>query len=142
MSTAAIYNRLGGAKIIKMPIKGEFDLVRLAESGIPKSSIKKLADSLLIEEKEMTNFLPVTSRNLQRYKDNDLLSEIVSDRLIGLASLFEFGEVVLGKNFFKDWLYLRNPALGGTKPVDLLKSNTGIELLKDVLLRMEHGVLA
>ena len=76
MSTAAIYNRLGGAKIIKMPVKGEFDLVKLAESGVPKSAIKKLADSLLIDEKEIA-----TGQDFAKKKAEQIAAEIACVQL-------------------------------------------------------------
>lgn len=142
MTASSIYKRLGGAKVIKMPVKSDLDLFDLSKAGIPKATIKFLADSLSISEKELIDFLPVTPRNLQRYEQNELLNENLSDRIIALATLFELGEFVLGKNFFKEWLYLKNPALGGIKPYELLKTQVGIQLLNDTLLRIEHGVFA
>ena len=43
---------------------------------------------------------------------------------------------------FSQWLNSKNIALGGVKPISLLDNTFGIMLLKDQLIRIEHGVLA
>ena len=42
----------------------------------------------------------------------------------------------------KIWLDAENIALGGVKPKSLLDSTFGIEIVKDELTRIEHGILA
>ncbi len=107
MTPARVYQRLGGKQLHALPqvVQTGTDLANLVSHGLPKQAIKKLADSLGVDEKEIINLLPVTSRNLQRYKDTDKLSETVADRLVTLASLFEWGEHVLGKDYFNTWLH-------------------------------------
>ena len=51
-------------------------------------------------------------------------------------------EVFDDQDKFNVWLLTKNVALGGIKPKDLLDSSFGIQLLKDELTRIEHGVLA
>ena len=46
------------------------------------------------------------------------------------------------KDYFNTWLNSVNLALGSLKPKQLLDSYFGIELIKDELTRIEHGVLA
>lgn len=92
--------------------------------------------------KDVISLLPVTSRNLQRYNDQDLLSNVVSDHLIALADLFSIGVRVLGKPYFLDWINNMIPALGQEKPVSFLRTHAGIELIKTELGRIEHGIFA
>jgi putative toxin-antitoxin system antitoxin component (TIGR02293 family) len=57
--------------------------------------------------------------------------------------LYYYGiEVFGGQERFNTWLTTKNTALGGIKPKDLLDSSFGIQMLKDELTRIEHGVLA
>jgi len=142
MTALSVANRLGGAKILGRTVTSEFDFVDLATAGVPKATIKHLADSLGIEVSELVKFLPVTSRNLQRYQDSDLLSNVVSDHLIALAKLFAYGEDALGRDYFKDWLQRPILALGRVKPAEFLKTHTGIEVIRRELGRIDHGIFA
>jgi putative toxin-antitoxin system antitoxin component (TIGR02293 family) len=142
MDVAGVYNRLGGKKLMGKTIRNETELAQLALVGIPKATLLHLADSINIDVRQVAGFLPVTQRNLHRYKDTDLLSDVVSDRLIGLAALFEMGEDTLGIAYFKDWLQAKNTALGDVPPAELLKSHTGIDIVKQELGRIAHGIFA
>jgi uncharacterized protein (DUF2384 family) len=42
---------------------------------------------------------------------------------------------------FARWLATENQALGGRKPKELFDTSFGIGLLKDELIRIEHGVI-
>ena len=137
-----VNERLGGYGILKHAVKNDFDLAYLAANGVPKASIQHLADSVGMDVKDIIALLPVTSRNLQRYEDADLLSNVVSDHLISLADLFSIGVRVLGKEYFLDWLNNEIPALAQEKPISFLRTHAGIELIKTELGRIEHGIFA
>ncbi|WP_026628847.1 antitoxin Xre/MbcA/ParS toxin-binding domain-containing protein [Dyadobacter alkalitolerans] len=142
MTAYLVNERLGGYGILKHAVKNDFDLAYLAANGVPKASIQHLADSVGMDVKDIIALLPVTSRNLQRYNDVDLLSNVVSDHLIALADLFSIGVRVLGKEYFLDWLNNEIPALGQEKPISFLRTHAGIELIKTELGRIEHGIFA
>lgn len=143
MTPARVYQRLGGTQFIPVErsVQTGADLAHLVIHGLPKQTIQVLADSLGVDEREIISLLPVTPRNLQRYKDTDNLSETVADRLVALASLFEWGEHVLGKDYFNEWLHTPSLPLHDN-PIHLLTSNTGIQAVKDELIRIAFGVLA
>ncbi|GAB4045470.1 antitoxin Xre/MbcA/ParS toxin-binding domain-containing protein [Spirosoma litoris] len=142
MTIIAIANRLGGNEILGRVIRSEADLMQLIEQGVPKATIRYLADSLGIEPKELVEYLPVTPRNLQRYQDSDRLSDIVSDHIVALAELFEHGEDALGKDYFRDWLHGSILSLGNRRPVEFLKTHKGIGIVDRELGRIEHGIFA
>ena len=142
MTAYMVNERLGCYETLKHAVKNDFDLAYLAENGVPKASIQHLADSIGMDIKDVIALLPVTSRNLQRYNDIDLLSNVVSDHLIALADLFSVGNRVLGKEYFLDWLNNEVPALGSERPISFLRTHAGIELVKTELGRMEHGIFA
>lgn len=143
MKLTNVYDLLGGQQVFDQPFINEQDLARIALLGIRKSALLHLAQSVDMELKELVNFLPVTLRNLQRYKDEDRLSDIVSDRLIAIAKVFDRGQEVFGsEERFRQWLHLENAALDGIRPVELLKTHAGIDLLLKQLGRIEHGIFA
>jgi putative toxin-antitoxin system antitoxin component (TIGR02293 family) len=60
-----------------------------------------------------------------------------------LVMLYEYGIEVFGdRDNFNIWLNSRSIALGGRSPKELLDTKFGIDLVKDELGRIEHGVLA
>ena len=142
MTTAAIANRLGGSAVLGRTVRNEFELMKLVESGIPKATIRYLANSMGIEAKALIEYLPVTNRNLQRYQETDLLNDVISDHIIALAELVEYGESVLGKERFRHWI--QNPilALGNQTPISFLRTHKGIGIIRDELMRIDFGVFA
>ncbi|WP_018623114.1 type II RES/Xre toxin-antitoxin system antitoxin [Spirosoma luteum] len=142
MTIIAVADRMGGAEVLGRSVRTEADMMQLIEQGIPKATIRYLAESLGIEPKELMQYLPVTPRNLQRYEDSDRLSDTVSDHIVALAELFEHGEDALGKAYFRDWLRGSIVALGNRRPVDFLKTHKGIGIIDRELGRIEHGIFA
>ena len=142
MTALMVNERLGGYGVLKHAVKNDFDLAYLAENGVPKATIQHLANSVGLDIKELISLLPVTPRNLLRYNDTDLLSNVVSDHLIALADLFSTGTRVLSTAYFLDWMQSDVQALGNKKPIQFLKTHAGIELIRTELGRIEHGIFA
>ena len=66
-----------------------------------------------------------------------------SEKILELALLQKRGIEVFGNpDKFNLWIETVNIALGSVKPKELLDNSFGIELIKDELTRIEHGVLA
>lgn len=60
-----------------------------------------------------------------------------------LKPLYQYGIKVFGdEEKFRAWLEIQNPALGNVIPKRLLDNAAGIDLIKNELIRIEHGVLA
>lgn len=142
MTLTTLANRLGGPEVLGRTLRNDVDLMHLIETGIPKATIRYLAESMGIEPKALIEYLPVTNRNLQRYKETDLLTDVVSDRVVALATLVEYGETVLGKDRFRHWLQSPILALGKQTPISFLKTHKGIGIISDELVRIDYGVFA
>jgi uncharacterized protein (DUF2384 family) len=57
--------------------------------------------------------------------------------------LFNKGVSVFGSTSnFLTWINSKSIPLGGVKPIDLLDNSFGINMVKDELIKIEHGVLA
>jgi putative toxin-antitoxin system antitoxin component (TIGR02293 family) len=122
-------------------VQTQRDLALLAERGVPRSAVEHIAEHFGVKVTDLAAYLNVTLRSIQGYRKNQLLSSNISDHLIQLAGLYVMGESTLGNEAFREWLQLHNPALG-IRPVELLKTATGIETVKDELLRIDYGVFA
>lgn len=86
----------------------------------------------------------MSERTIQRYKrENKRFNSIHPEKLLIIMLLFKKGAEVFGSipNFLT-WLSSKNIALGGVKPLELLDNSFGVNLVKDELTKIEHGVLA
>ena len=69
------------------------------------------------------------------------LSPEESDRVLRLARVAAQAEEVLGgREDAVKWLHRPSRSLGGHKPLELVRTDAGSELVVDVLGRLEHGV--
>ncbi len=130
------YESLGNGNIVY--------LIQSSREGISFSQFQQLSENLPFSMREWSEILHISERTIQRYKKESLVFEpLQSERILEIALLKRKGIDVFGseKNFYT-WLKSVNPALGGITPRELLDNSFGIGLIKDELLRIEHGVLA
>ena len=112
-----------------------------ATKGISKSDFLAIVSSTGLNLTQFSKLLPASKRTIEKTKDQDLLSPTVSDRVLQIASLYQFGSNVLGDNQqFQAWLQAPLIALGGKKPIDFINNGTGISMINDLLGRIEQGV--
>lgn len=117
------------------------DLVGLSRKGIKKSALSNLSKALAITMKQLAKLLPVTERTLQRRAANSLLNSTTSQQVILLGQLITKGEEIFGdQQTFQKWVKQPNTALGGYTPLNMMDTTIGIQLVTDVLGRIEHGV--
>lgn len=117
------------------------DLVRLSRKGIKKSALGNISSALNITMKELAKLLPVTERTLQRRAANSLLNSTTSQQAILLGQLITRGTEIFGnREVFQQWVRQSNKALGNYTPLDIMDTAIGIQLVIDILGRLEHGV--
>ncbi|MEM8510221.1 MAG: antitoxin Xre/MbcA/ParS toxin-binding domain-containing protein [Bacteroidota bacterium] len=124
--------------------KRAFKLIRLVRDGIPFHDFSYIAAAHPFDTKEWGAFLNTTVRTLDRYKEgNKKLTQKQTERVIEIQQLMEYGITVFedNQNFYA-WLNSKNVALGGFVPKQLFDTTIGINLVKDELGKIEHGLLA
>jgi len=125
---------------IKEPASA-FGLVEAARNGLKKEALDNIAEALEIGPAEMGRFLHVSPRTIHRYKPGQTLSLDASDHILQIAKVYERTVEVLGEGGNAvQWLKASNMALGGAKPIDLLDTSPGIEMVITILGRIEYGV--
>ena len=143
MNTYTIENLLGGYEVIGHTIQTEMDLYELGKKGIPKKSLVALAQNIHMSTRAITNILHITERTLQRKKDLDLINESLSEHIIQIAEVYSRGNDVFDTiEDFQVWITASNTALGNKKPIELLSSRYGAQLVLDELGRVEYGVFS
>jgi len=82
-------------------------------------------------------------KTIERYsKSRTKLEPIYSDYLLKIKSIYEYGQSVFGSNeSFGNWMKKKSYGLGSI-PLNLLKTNSGMDLLLDELRRIEYGDLS
>ncbi len=114
---------------------------RTATDGITKADFLSIMDMTGFNLTEFSALLPVSKRTIEKVKDQELLSPVVSDRVLQIASLYQFGSAILGDtDSFKEWIRTPLLALGHKRPLDYMQNDTGLSIIRDILGRIEQGV--
>jgi putative toxin-antitoxin system antitoxin component (TIGR02293 family) len=117
----------------------------LVTEGLPVLTARDLMASFsIIDRGAVLRAVGISERTLQRGQTgNKLLDSNASDRALRLAAITEQAIDALGSQEAAE-LWLSKPAMGldQRKPIDLLQSSEGAELVKTLLTRMDYGVYA
>lgn len=136
-----IAEALGGRKVLKAEVGSAQALLRSVESGLPYGSLDALTERFGLSRAEVAGALRLPLRTLARRKRERKLHADESDRLVRLARVATTAARVLGhERTAGSWLRDANVALGGERPIDLLRTDLGARQVEDVLGRIEFGV--
>ena len=122
---------------------GPLELHHKVLEGIATKSLLDMLERFdAIPKQELLTALGVSERTLQRHRDGRLGSDLASVAL-DLAAITEQAQSVLGSMAeAQRWLTTGAVALKGQRPLDLLSTRQGADLVRDLLVRMEYGVYA
>jgi putative toxin-antitoxin system antitoxin component (TIGR02293 family) len=137
---ASVRNVFQGARSLS-PLQAH-DLVA---GGLPVAALRELMASFrLVDRDAVLNAVGISERTLQRANAADKpLDSNASDRMLRLASVAEMAIEVLGsQDAAERWLSAPAIGLDQRRPIDLLQSTGGTELVKKLLIRMDYGVYA
>ena len=132
---------LGGAQTIKNKVHNKMDLIQLTRSGLPKKSLDTLSTKLGISMEKLSQLLNISIRTLQRKNPTDKLSVHVSEHMLSIAEVIMRGTEALGsERSFETWLHSTLTSLDDRKPIDIMDTSIGTQLILNILGRIEHGV--
>lgn len=119
-------------------------IIDMVRRGVKYSHFLQIAKNSPFKISEWSSILHLSERTMQRYEsENSAFDPIQSEKIVQITMLNNYGVEVFGnRNKFNIWMDSESIALGGIKPKELLDSNFGIELVKNELGRIEHGILA
>lgn len=142
---ARVERRLGADSL---HIENPMDLHERLEKGLPRRTMVRLIESLtVLKLAESFRALNVSPRTWHRIKAEPRASARLdadqSARVWNLAEVLTKAEEVLGsREDAEQWM--ADPAIGlsSRRPIDLLATAHGAELVKTLLDQMAHGVYA
>jgi len=121
-----------------------FSMVNKAQRGLPVSAFSDLIEISGLANEELAGLLDLSYKTIQRYqKDGKKLNAQNSEQLLKMISLYQKAEEIFGDlEYFNRWLRKPSVGLGNQKPLSFLQTFGGIDLIREELLRIEHGALA
>lgn len=122
------------------PIYQRTDLIGIARKGIQTKYIEQIQNFTSLSDKEIGSILPISQRQLFRYPADHNLNKEITSHLIQIIELFQKGFNLFGHEKFKIWIRTSNKVLNENKPIDIMDTSIGIEMIEDILGRIEHGV--
>ncbi|MGX5844753.1 type II RES/Xre toxin-antitoxin system antitoxin [Mesorhizobium sp. ArgA1] len=138
---------LGGSRVLSRRLTGALDAHELLLSGLPASALHHLVGQLVFIDKtaSLEKAVGMSLRTWQRRKDapSKPLSQEQSGRTWKFAEILAKATDVLGTQAEAEQ-WLERPAIGldQHRPIDLLGTPAGVELVEDYLQRLEYGVYA
>ncbi len=122
-------------------IRSVRDYIELSRKGLTMNQLREILKFTNISLKDLSNILSISERQLSRYDDDKILRTDISAHLIQITELYQFGyDVFEDKQKFQEWMKSEIRALGYQKPIELLDTPFGINDVKNVIGRLEHGV--
>lgn len=118
-------------------------IAKAVRQGITNRLFTEIKENSPFDDLQWSNFLDINVRTLQRYKGNKdyVYKSLQSERIFELAEVVNLGNAVFDSpEHFQIWLNTPSVALEREKPLDLLNSSYGKDLIIAELNRIEYGV--
>jgi putative toxin-antitoxin system antitoxin component (TIGR02293 family) len=152
ISTAApdpiddVIELLGGADVFPKRPRGALAVHRLIEEGLPSSALSHLLGNigLLADDPALQQALGISLRTVQRKKDSQgVLSTMQSGRTWKFAEVLAKAMDVFGSQEAAE-RWMDEPAMGleGYKPIELMSTPAGVDVVETFLGRLAYGVYA
>lgn len=118
-------------------------LIDRSRQGLMGAEAGRIAGLLGVTDKEMARLLNQSIATFHRQAKAGRLDAATSERLLLLGQLASYGATVFqDQGKFTRWLGRPLRLLGDRSPLDLLDSPTGVQLIEDILGRIEYGVFS
>lgn len=123
-------------------------LIEHSRQGLVSTEADRVGRLLGVSDKEMARLLNQSVATFHRQAKATRLDAATSERLLVLGRLAQYGAEVfqdqIGSSDGKFNRWLRRPLrlLGDRTPLALMDSPTGIQLIEDILGRIQYGVFS
>ncbi|MBC8154315.1 MAG: DUF2384 domain-containing protein [Bacteroidetes bacterium] len=118
-------------------------LIDWSRQGLVGTEAGRVAGLLGVSDKEMAPLLNQSIATFHRQAKTGRLDAATSERLLLLSQLANYGTTVFqDQGKFTRWLRRPLRLLGERAPLDLMDSPTGVQLIEDILGRIDYGVFS
>src|SRR3954468_17931267 len=129
---------------LKTAPRNDLEWVELTLAGLPSSVVGHLARTLGWTRERLAETLDLVPRTIaRRLKKKERLTTPESERMLRVARvLARASEVLEGEDKANGWILRENRMLGGHRPIDLLRTDIGTELVMNELVKIDYGMWA
>ncbi len=135
---------LGGRRLFKREPTSRADVHAAIVSGMPYAALFCLTDSITtLSEADVAGVVGISTRTLRRQKETPgkaMPTDLASKTWLFAEILTQATELFGGREEAERWMTRKAMGLDGARPIDLLSTVQGAELVKEFLGRIELGV--
>jgi putative toxin-antitoxin system antitoxin component (TIGR02293 family) len=132
----------GGLDFYLEHFQEEMCLHSMSSKPYPAKLYKAIKDFFQVTNAEYKEIMGHTWKTVQTRKNEELLNQEYSEKLVSAAKVWTLGIAFFGtEKKFNHWLRQFNPFLDN-KPIDLLTTINGSEIVSEELERLYDGSLA
>lgn len=142
-----LVNLFGGPNVLKHPVSNQIEAHELILHGIPSLALERLVTHLLVIDPTdaFEKAFGMSERTFQRHKSDHsrTLNTEQSSRTWNFARILTKATSVLGsQDEAEKWMIQPAMGLDNRRPIDLLATAAGTELVQEFLERLDYGVYA
>lgn len=135
---------LGGSKtagVERDDLKTALGIVRVVKQGLPYASAAHARVHLGLQRKVFDAVIPRQTLSSTGKRAHHRLTTAQSEKLIRIARTYALAEEAFGdRDRGTHWMGAPNPALDNARPVELLDTAPGGEVIRQMLGRLMYGV--
>lgn len=136
---------LGGVGVFAVPITNRLAVHQaIVERGVPYASLQCLITALPgLDEREVIKVLGISDRTLRRQRETPMKpmpAPLASKTWLFAETLAKASEVFGTQEKAEEWLNKPAMGLNDQRPIELLQTVQGTELVTDFLTRLDYGV--
>jgi putative toxin-antitoxin system antitoxin component (TIGR02293 family) len=135
---------LGGKKFWHHRPTSRSDVHSAILSGVPYGSLIYFVNQVKgLDEGDVAKVLGISTRTLRRQSetpDKQMPTDLASKAWLFAETLAKATEIFGGKEEAERWMSKPAMGLDGQRPIDMLQTGQGAELVNDFLTRLEYGV--
>lgn len=136
---------MGGKPVLKHAIGSSLDAHEVLLEGLPGLALHHLMDSLIVLDtaQSLENAIGLSLRTFQRSKETPTkhLSVEQSGRAWKFAEILSRATDIFGSQEEAErWLDRPATGLDGRRPIELLSTPAGVDIVETYLTRLEYGV--
>jgi putative toxin-antitoxin system antitoxin component (TIGR02293 family) len=141
-----VLDLLGGTRTFEYYVYNALDAHELIRQGLPAAALTSLCQNVSLFQRSKASFeaLGISERTLLRRKSDTVpktLSREVSDRAWKLAEVVAKATELFGsQEEAEEWLDRPAIGLNQNRPIELMTTTAGSEIVHQYLERMESGV--
>lgn len=138
------FNFLGGKKFWRHRLTNRSDVHSVILSGVPYGSLIFFVNQVKwLEEEDVVRVLGISARTLRRQSETpekSMPADLASKTWLFAETLAKAAEIFGGKEEAERWMSKPAMGLDDQRPIELLQTVQGAELVNDFLGRLEYGV--